>query len=213
MVMGVYFDEATCGVTVHGNVFYKMQTKHGEVISNSGHDLIVRNNIFSDCEGPAVNLDNIWYGWANNKTEIDDLFGLYEKRMTKLIDIKSPPYSSRYPELTDWLDPVPDSNGFTGTEPRYKGTVRIGMRPRRNLMENNVIYKCPQKLKITCPFGQFEDKNNFVTETDPGFADAANMNFQLKKDSIVYEKIPGFEKIPFEKIGLYKDEYRASLNR
>jgi hypothetical protein len=213
MVMGVYFDEATCGVTVHGNVFYKMQTKHGEVFSNSGHDLIVRNNIFSDCEGPAVNLDNIWYGWANNKTEIDDLFGLYEKRMTKLIDIKSPPYSSRYPELTDWLDPVPDSNGFTGTEPRYKGTVRIGMRPRRNLMENNVIYKCPQKLKITCPFGQFEDKNNFVTETDPGFADAANMNFQLKKDSIVYEKIPGFEKIPFEKIGLYKDEYRASLNR
>jgi len=37
------------------------------------------------------------------------------------------------------------------------------------------------------------------------------MNFQLKGDSIVYQKIPGFKKVPFEKIGLYKDEYRNSI--
>ena len=36
------------------------------------------------------------------------------------------------------------------------------------------------------------------------------MNFQLRDDSIVYRKIPGFKKIPFEKIGLYQDEYRAT---
>jgi len=49
--------------------------------------------------------------------------------------------------------------------------------------------------------------DNFVTEEDPGFVDAANMNFQLRDDSVVYQKIPEFKKIPFEIIGLYQDEY------
>jgi hypothetical protein len=209
MVMGVYFDDATCGVTVHGNVFYKMQTNHGVVFSNSGHDLVVHNNIFADCGGAAVELNSMWYNWANNKTEIDELFGLYEKRLTRLIDIKRPPYSIRYPVLIDWLDAADDVN-CTYNEPKYNGAVRIGMRPRRNLMKNNLIYKCPQKLKITGQFGQFEEKDNFVIEKDPGFVDETKLNFQLKEDSVIYKRIPNFQKIPFEKIGLYKDEYRSS---
>jgi len=52
--------------------------------------------------------------------------------------------------------------------------------------------------------------DNFVTEEDPGFVDAANMNFQLRDDSVVYQKIPEFKKIPFENIGLYQDEYRTT---
>ena len=40
-----------------------------------------------------------------------------------------------------------------------------------------------------------------------------NMNFQLKDDSRVYKEIPGFKKIPFEKIGLYVDEYRKQINK
>jgi hypothetical protein len=33
-------------------------------------------------------------------------------------------------------------------------------------------------------------------------------NFMLKSNSIVFEKIPGFQPIPFDKMGLYKDKYR-----
>jgi hypothetical protein len=32
----------------------------------------------------------------------------------------------------------------------------------------------------------------------------------LRKDSVVYDKIPDFVPIPFEKIGLYQDPFRAS---
>ena len=39
-------------------------------------------------------------------------------------------------------------------------------------------------------------------EADPGFVDAAKRNFQFRDDSPVYEKLPGFKKIPFERIGL-----------
>ena len=44
--MGVYFDDASCGAVVHGNVFYKV---HYGVFLSSGRDNIVENNIFIEC--------------------------------------------------------------------------------------------------------------------------------------------------------------------
>jgi hypothetical protein len=41
--------------------------------------------------------------------------------------------------------------------------------------------------------------------------DVANGNLSLKPDSEVFKKIPGFKPIPFDKIGLLKDEYRREL--
>ena len=49
-----------------------------------------------------------------------------------------------------------------------------------------------------------------VAEGGPGFVDPEKMNFQLKDDSPVYRQIPGFQRIPFEKIGLVRDEYRTT---
>jgi hypothetical protein len=198
MVMGVYCDDATCGVTVYGNVFYKTAT-HGSVFSNAGHDIIVRNNVFVDTMGPAVWL-NSW--WRMAPSEVPEFFGengIYRRRLTELLDIKKPPYSTRYPELSDWMDPIEDGKAY------------VGMLPRRNLMENNVIVNSPGKLRLDGERAQFEDRNNFETNDDPGFIDAANMNFQLRKDSVVYKKLPGFKKIPFERIGLYRDKYRKTL--
>ena len=198
MVMGVYCDDATCGVTVYGNVFYKTAT-HGSVFSNAGHDIIVRNNVFVDTMGPAVWL-NSW--WRMAPSEVPEFFGengIYRRRLTELLDIKKPPYSTRYPELSDWMDPIEDGKAY------------VGMLPRRNLMENNVIVNSPGKLRLDGERAQFEDSNNFETKDDPGFVDAANMNFQLRKDSAVYKKLPGFKKIPFDKIGLYRDKYRKTL--
>lgn len=52
--------------------------------------------------------------------------------------------------------------------------------------------------------------DNYVTNEDPGFVDAAKWDFQLRGDSVVYRTITGFKKIPFEEIGLYQDEFRAT---
>jgi hypothetical protein len=48
-----------------------------------------------------------------------------------------------------------------------------------------------------------------VRGADPGFVDADNQDFHLREDSAVL-KLPGWERIPIERIGLYKDEYRAN---
>lgn len=195
--MGVYCDDGTCGVTAHGNVFHKMDTRYGMLYSNGGHDLTFTNNIIVDPGGPAVMLKSHFYTWARDQNvEYFGKNGICRRRLTEQVDIHSPPYSTRYPELADHLDVI------------VEGKEWVGMRPRRNLMARNVIVRGKGKLQLSGAHAQFEERDNFETEEDPGFVDAENMNFQLRNDSIVYRKIPGFERIPFDKIGLYVDEYR-----
>ena len=200
-IMGVYFDDAACDALVEGNVFYKVAT-YGTVYSNGGQDIVVRNNLFIDNNyGPALLIKSMWWDFAQDARE--GYFGekgIYRKRLTKAIDIKKPPYSTRYPNLVDWMDLKDD------------GTY-CGMYPARNMMENNVLYDYEESFRMVAVNAQFEFKNNYLTKKDPGFIDAKNMNFQLKDNSIVYKEIPGFKKIPFEKIGLYKDEYRQRLDK
>lgn len=50
--------------------------------------------------------------------------------------------------------------------------------------------------------------HNVSYDKDPGFVDMKNFDFRLKKNSVVFRDLPGFKSIPFQKIGLYKDEYR-----
>ena len=50
---------------------------------------------------------------------------------------------------------------------------------------------------------------NILVETDPGFVDAKQGDFRLREDSPACEL--GFKPIPFDKIGLYVDEYRTTL--
>lgn len=50
---------------------------------------------------------------------------------------------------------------------------------------------------------------SIVTKSsDPRFVDGANGNFAFKDITEIQKELPGFNLIPFEKIGLQKDEYR-----
>ena len=69
--------------------------------------------------------------------------------------------------------------------------------------------KVDEVCKKVGDYAQFEWINNWETQEDPGFVDVKNENFKLRDDSEVYKKIKGFKPIPFDKIGLYKDEYRT----
>lgn len=84
------------------------------------------------------------------------------------------------------------------------------MRAQGNLLADNVIFGGPENpiQLLGGQYAQMEEKNNFVTKEDPGFVDMKNGNFNLKTDSKIYKFIPGFQQIPFDKMGIYKDEYR-----
>ncbi len=188
-MMGVYCDDATCGVRIEGNVFYRVAS-YGTVYSNGGHDIVVRNNIFIAGYGPAYQLKSMWYDFGQDG--IPYYFGakgIYTKRLTQAVDIRQPPYSVRYPLLQDWLDLLPD------------GKTYVGMRPRRNIFDHNVLVKQEETVRLVGKHAQTDFGENFMTQQDPGFVDAAQLNFQLKDDSVVYRELPGFERIPFDQIG------------
>jgi len=187
--MGVYCDDATCGVLVEGNIFYRVAS-YGTVYSNGGHDIVVRNNIFIEGYGPAYQLKSMWYdfGIGENPYFFGDK-GIYTRRLTRSVDIKKPPYSERYPLLTDWLDLLSD------------GKTYVGMRPRRNVFERNVLVKYEETFRLVGKYAQTEFGENYITQVDPGFVNPATMDFGLKDDSVVYRELPGFEKISFGQIG------------
>lgn len=188
-MMGVYCDDATAGVLVEGNVFYHVAS-YGTVYSNGGQDIVVRNNIFVAGYGPAYQLKSMWYDFAQDS--IPYFFGekgVFTKRLTRSVNIKEPPYSDRYPLLRDWLDLLPD------------GRTYVGMLPRRNVFVNNVLVQHEETVRLVGEHAQTEFAGNFRTQKDPGFVDAAKLNFQLKDDSVIHRELPGFKKIPFDQIG------------
>ena len=180
---GIYFDDALCGNTVFGNVFYKAgvpgAAKMGSMFIHGGRYITVDNNIFIECE-QAFN-ESPWSDETWNK--YIDIHG-WHKRLYEDVDISKPPYTDRYP----WLQ-----NILTDKRP--------------NILSRNLVYKCGAFLDR----GKQELIDNYETQEDPGFVDASTQNFMLKDNAPVYSKIPGFQKIPFDKIGIYKDEYRKSI--
>jgi hypothetical protein len=187
--MGVYCDDATCGVTIEGNVFYRVAS-YGTVYSNGGHDIVVRNNIFIEGYGPAYQLKSMWYDFGIG--EIPYFFGekgVYTRRLLSAVDIRKPPYDVRYPLLRDWFDVLPDGRTF------------VGMRPRRNVFDRNVIVKYDETFRLVGKYAQTDFGENYITRDDPGFRDAAHMDFMLNDNSVVYRELPGFQKIPFDAIG------------
>ncbi len=192
-MMGVYCDDATAGVLIEGNVFYHVAS-FGTVYTNGGHDIVVRNNLFIEGYGPAYQLKSMWYDFGQDS--LPYYFGekgLYTKRLLKAVNIKAPPYSTRYPLLVDWLDLLPD------------GKTYVGMRPRRNVFDQNVLVKHEETVRLVGKWAQTDFGENLRTQKDPGFVDAAKLNFQLKDDSFVYRELPGFKRIPFEQIGPRRD--------
>jgi len=188
-MMGVYCDDATCGVLIEGNVFYRVAS-YGTVYSNGGHDIVVKNNIFIEGYGPAYQLKSMWYDFGMN--EIPYFFGekgIYTRRLTRAVDIRKPPYSERYPLLKDWLDLLPDGHTF------------VGMRPRRNVFDRNVLVKYEETFRLVGKFAQTDFGENYMTQSDSGFVDPERLDFRLKENSVIYRDLPGFARIPFERIG------------
>ncbi len=97
------------------------------------------------------------------------------------------------------------------------GFVFVTARPSR--IENNVAVNCPkpfswQEVKdgqISSSSDALASGRNLTYTTAPGFVSLAKMDFRLKPDARLFKELPGFQAIPFDKIGLYLDEYRRRL--
>lgn len=168
----VYFDDGSGGQTVFGNVFQRASGgSFGAVFVHGGHDNRVINNVFVDCSMAIRQVP-----WNDDSWREWVNGELWRQRLLEEVDITKPPYSGRYPELKGFMD-------FNGE-------------PRMNHAERNVVVRCGGFIG-----GAWEEKDNWVTETDPGFFDMEANDFRLERDAEVFQKVPGFENLPFDQIG------------
>ncbi|MCK9479622.1 MAG: right-handed parallel beta-helix repeat-containing protein [Firmicutes bacterium] len=177
---GIYVDNQTFGVTIEKNLFYMM--KNPAIMLNNGSYIKTINNIFVDCDrpynlqnypNPAVFLSN----WAQTFSNFNNFVGTN--------------YAIRYPELltfyTSGDNAVPNNNSF----------------------EKNLVYN--KNINLAFANGYHNDhnnsksliaENNYVTKTNPGFADFDNQNFSLLPNSAAYTQISGFDPINLDAMGL-----------
>ncbi|MES1160950.1 MAG: right-handed parallel beta-helix repeat-containing protein, partial [Bacteroidota bacterium] len=177
MTIAVYFDDGACGSTVYGNVFYKAGTR--TVLVGGGKYNRIFNNIFIDSK-MAFHLDDRLGNWSKSVLASG---GLFELRLRK-VNYKGPAYANAYPWLARYFEDHPEM-------------------PAHNDIENNVLVRVAQVNNGKKEWGPIHD-NNFITPDDPGFVDASRLDFTLKKDAVVFQKLPGFQPITFSRIGLIR---------
>jgi len=171
----VYFDDGAGGQTVFGNVFYRAAGGNfGAVFVHGGHDNTVANNIFIECKRALGAAP-----WDDQRWKDYVNAPLWQQVLLKDVDITRAPYIERYPDLSGFMQPDGE--------------------PRLNHAARNVAVRCDDFAK-----GNWEQNDNFVTDADPGFVKPDALDFRLADDSVVFQKIPGFERIPFSKIGMQR---------
>ena len=190
--VGVYLDDMFCGTEISGNLFYRVTRA---AFIGGGRDCIVKNNLFVDCN-PSLHIDARALGWAHGHSDMWIKEGR-EKGTLSGIRYKEPPYSERYPELVNILDDEPAAPkgnrvscnvSFGGKWDGVQGSAR-----KYQTIENNLVDVDPY---LATPDRIGEGKQPRAVD------------FALKPDSQAWAT--GFEKLPLERIGLYKDDTRAS---
>ena len=174
----IYFDDGDVGETVYGSVFvrsgYHGKGSFGTVFCHGGFSNTVMNCIFVDCERPLGSAP-----WSDKFWRDYVLAPLWQNRLLKEVDITKPPYITRYPDFAGFMDPQPGQ-------------------ARDNLALTNVFVNC----KSVKSGRWVTNATDVVLSGDLGFRDVARGDYTLLPDSPVFKALPGFEPIPFDKIGL-----------
>lgn len=94
----------------------------------------------------------------------------------------------------------------------------VSAKPGESRIENNAAVDCRtdftwktvdgKKTPTVKPYATGPMK---TYAKDPGFMSLAKLDVRLRSGAAVFRDMPGFEKIPVEKIGLYVDQYRTKL--
>ena len=182
--IGVYLDDGDSGDTVEGNVF--VRNINGPSVCG-GHHNVVTGNLIYDCNRFGLYMD------ARGVARGYDLKSNHFRALSAL-PFQQPPWSERYPLLVH----LPESD------------TRL---PRGNQVTGNVVAQCPKPEYRNAKPEELQysvfDGNLDLGNSNPGFVDETHNDFRLKSDSAVFQRLPGFKALPFQKMGLEKDAYRS----
>ncbi|MDR3196845.1 MAG: right-handed parallel beta-helix repeat-containing protein [Planctomycetaceae bacterium] len=218
--MGVYLDDCDCGDIIQRNIFYKASRA---VFIGGGRDNIAENNLFIECY-QGISLDSRGMTWKQWNSPDDSSWQL--ERKAKELNYQNPPWSERYPKLATIMQNEPKAplgcifqrNVMVDCKQwlHVDGNV-LKLLERTDLKDNiiisnNVIVENLVKSEDDKLPSKEKSLQKYLVNFESGFMDYDNRNFNLKSDSLLRQHLPDkFEPIPFDKIGLFVDEYRTVL--
>ena len=218
--MGFYFDDCDCGDTVEGNIFWKAGRA---IMIGGGRDNPVLNNLIVECP-IGFHIDSRGMSWKHWNNTNDPSWCLDAK--AQAFNYTNPPWSVRYPKLAAIMNECPREplnnparrNVFVDCSKEvcaFDGNVKK-LIDKLEIADNLAVNTAGATNGIAKAVEYKGFTNLFGTPGEPvdlGFKDAAAGNFALRREARLLKELPSFQPIPFEKIGLYKDDYRRKLPR
>ena len=128
----------------------------------------------------AFHLDNRLMGWAKSNLDKD---GIFQKRL-EAVNYKQAPYATAYPKLKNYFEDTPAL-------------------PKRNFIENNLFVNVKLIHNGKAEWSYFG--KNYIAYGDPGFENYKD-EFSVETIFRYIQTIPEFKAIPFNKIGIQKQE-------
>ena len=194
---GIYLDHGSQGGLIEENVFHRIghasRRWAAHAIKVSGIHTTARNNVFVDCT-------TAWKDYAK-PPPAEFLAGRYEKYRYAdyfaTFDLATAPHLAKYPEV---LPLLPGAPPLTRQQMWHKFEGNVIWNPNVPRHKPDGIHVESRRPEET-PVNPLIARNNWVTETDPGFVDSAGGDLGLRPDAPVFKHIPGFPNIPFRHIG------------
>ena len=190
-VAGIRTDNHGNGLQVLENVFWNIGYENANGIRGvcaQGIDNVVNYNIFVDTAGTyegehTYNPDAKWDVQSESVKSIYDQWLIY-----------SPKYSEQNPEVASFFDhhylAYQKGNSFKGN---VVVNIKFPLSSLNQTQSSNGFNASDQLI---------DSADNYVTTSDPGFANYSGGDFTLKPDSEVFSKIPDFPEIDFNNIGI-----------
>ena len=226
---GIYLDDMTSGYYVYGNIVHYAEDagNSGKAVNlHNGSRNVVMNNLCISTTAPAISNNlNYYPTHINNKyTGGGGLSYRWASQLKDQLQLRFDGYDhdqlqKYYPISYMYHLQVDAAVALMASDPNwtnsYKNTpaddADIFVRtPAMNVYMNNVAVDCPSILAV--PKGLYraeincesimQNNHEYETIEEVGFVDAANGNYTLKPDSVIYQNNPDFKPIAFERIGI-----------
>lgn len=180
-----YMDDGDSGDTIESNIV--LRTSYGPFIGG-GHDNLVKNNIIIAAErGLHLDARGVSRGYDKDLGLLNAL---------KAIPYRQAPWSERYPALTK----LPEENAEL---------------PTGNIIAQNITIDCKKPLNLSGKPDELRfvtiQNNTDITAADVGWSEKTTLEELLEANARLWKKLPDLPRVPLEKIGLYRDEYRTAL--
>jgi hypothetical protein len=216
--MGVYLDDCDCGDTIEGNVFFRAGRA---IMIGGGRDNPVLNNLVVECP-IGLHIDSRGMTWSQWNNPNEPSWRLDAK--AKAFNYTNPPWSVRYPRLASIMNEEPRQplnnpirrNVFVDCSKKvcdFDGNVKK-LLDKLEIADNLSVTTAGTTNRMDTSAAVKGFTNVSRSRTEPialGFADFAAGDFARRQNARLRKELPVFEPIPFDKIGLFVDDYRQKL--